>query len=637
MWRRYPLAIGVLLGSALAQIAAAATPAPGALVTMQMTSTVGVLLDEVPAGALREQAAANALAKGDDFWLARARNQVRLMGYRLVFRGFYYPAPGGKNPKTYGPLPLTPPEKWNLSRLGAPRRAKINGHDLVVVDYSFASTIVTDPASPGLVDPNLGRIGGTASETFNLPVDPELLFERTGYACMDEEEFPPGSVFEENAYYYYDDACTPGATWCHVTAQPQTSCVQALVDKVGRVRSTLKFKRIDYLPAVADAYRVSPAPAISGGADLAVVTEAMNEERAFLWRFFGPGACELEEGVIGQYGWRRVLAFSATVRNDGSAAVDLGDVSDPANPYVQSNAFDFSPCHRHYHFSHYGTFAYAGGAGSKRAFCLEDTNRYHNDETTALTSPHQSCTRQGISAGWGDEYNFGIPGQWVDVTGKDTSVPQPLTFDSNPDQFLCEGQLVRDAYGNLQFDPTAFVNENGETEYRVRCAFPSGWNANNSGAVNVSSRGGSFVTEPCTRGQLGPNRNCDFRAGYDGDKTGSASDYRAADLVIPCATGGAVSLSCSTTGAAAVLRVCEVSGQNGAGVACTRGDAIANAIVGATPTTIKFACPAVRDAVLAGGVPQTQPGVGGYSVYRASLGTLDASDSTAPAVACTGG
>jgi hypothetical protein len=38
---------------------------------MDMTSTVGVLLDEIPAGPLREQAAAEALAQLAAFWNSR--------------------------------------------------------------------------------------------------------------------------------------------------------------------------------------------------------------------------------------------------------------------------------------------------------------------------------------------------------------------------------------------------------------------------------------------------------------------------------------------------------------------------------------------------------------------------------------
>jgi len=77
-------------------------------------------------------------------------------------------------------------------------------------------------------------------------------------------------------------------------------------------------------------------------------------------------------------------------------------VVDPNNPWVQANVLEYSSCHQHYHFSHYGTFQYGGLPGSKKAFCLEDTDRTHNDEQTLLTPNHQSCQFQGIAAGWGD-------------------------------------------------------------------------------------------------------------------------------------------------------------------------------------------------------------------------------------------
>ena len=601
---------------------AGADPAPaGALIQMTMSSTVGVLLDEIPAGALREQAAANALARPAGFWEARARNHLRLMSYRLVFRSGYYPEPHGKNPKTYGPLPLPPQAVWQVTP-GIPYRKKIDGHDMIVVDYTFGSYIVTDATSPGKVDPHLGRIGGTTSETFSLPVDPELLFERTGYACMDEEEFPPGSVFEENTYYYYDDTCTANSSYCHVTVRPKMSCVEALVKKTGRVRSTLQCARVPYSPAAAAPYIVGTVNPAATGADLAVVTSGISDERAFMYRFFGPGACELEEGVIGQYGWRRLLAFSASVRNDGIGPIDLGDVTDPDNPYVKSNAFEFSSCHGHYHFSHYGNFGYAGAQGNKRAFCLEETNRYHNNETTPLTANYQSCIKQGIGPGWGDEYNFGIPGQWVDVTLIDTSTPHALTFDSNPDQFLCEGVPNRDGDGKLIFLPTGYINEAGLPETRVSCAFPPGWDATNIGSVPVKSTGASFVTEPCTRGQIGPNRSCGFAEPAE---------------LSSCVTGGGVRLTCTAT-APAVLRICEISGQLGVGVACTVGDSIANTTIGTSPSPVRFACPAVRDAAMVNVsgtlIPQTVAGVGGYSAYRAAIGTLGAGDDSAPTVTC---
>ena len=600
----------------------------GALIRMDMSSTVGVLLDEIPAGPQREAAAANALAEPASFWEARARSQVRLTSYRLVFRGQYYSASwsnGNTTPK--GPLPLPPKAVWNVHASGQPYRTKIDTHDLVVSDYAFSSYIVTDADSPGIVEPALATVGGTWAEPFNLPADPELLLQRTGYACMDEDEFPPGSVFEENTWYFYDDSCTTSAgTTCHVTVMPSGSCNDGLVHGPGHMKVSMSFTRVAYDGAIAAQYRVgsvNPQSVPVSAPDLSVVNDGLVSEHDFAYRYFAPGSCELGEGVIGQLGWRRLLMFSAIVQNDGAGPIELGNPSDPSNPFVQSNVFEFSECHHHYHFSHYGTFGYAGLPGSKRAFCLEDTNRYHNDETTALTASHQTCENQGIEKGWGDEYNFGIPGQWVDVTTASTTKASPLTFSSNPDQFLCEGTYARDGSGNLILDPTSYINPaNGLPESRIRCNFLSNWDATNFGSTSLSEpAGGSFVTDPCTRGQIGPNRDCGFVA---------------QSKLQSCATGDTVTLTCSAKSAPEILRVCERSAQLGVGVACTVGTSVANAIVGTTPTQVTFACPAIRDAQIVNGVPQTSDGVGGYALYQATMGSLASSDNSPGAISCSG-
>lgn len=604
----------------------------GALIKLDMGSTVGVLLDEIPAGPQREQAAANALAAAPGFWIGRAGRQLRLTNYRLVFRGAYYAASYSNDPHARGPLPLPPESTWRITLSGAPTRTKIDGHDLVVQGYTFGSYILTDSASPGTSDPNLASVGGTTSESFALPIDPELLFQRTGYACMDEDEFPPNSVFEENTYYYYDDSCTASdGNLCHVTAKPKESCKSALTRAVGSTNATLNFSRVAYDPNVATQFRVgtvTPAAQTAGqAADLAVVPEALTDERAIAYRFFAPGSCELGEGVIGKLGWRRVLMFSANVRNDGTTEINLGNVTDPANPYVQSNAFEFSACHGHYHFSHYGVFTYADLPGSKRAFCLEDTNRYHNDETTPLTAPHQSCSWQGITRGWGDEYNFGIPGQWVDITDADTKKAHDLTFTSNNDQFLCEGVIPRDAQGNVTFDPTSFTTADGKPVTRIHCNFLQNWDANNKASTSLAVPAGSFVTDPCKRGQVGPSRDCGFRA---------------QPTLRSCNPGSTVTLTCTSKGTTPqVLRVCEKSAQLGVGVACTGATSAANVVVGTSPTPVSFVCPAVRDAAMVTDstgtvVPQTKLGVGGYSLYEATMGTLASDDGSPAGVTCTG-
>jgi hypothetical protein len=114
------ISLGLLAGGALAS---ACTPEQtgrtddplftgGALVRMNMSARVAVLLDDVPAGPLREAAASDALAQSRSFWIERTARQVRLTYYRLVFRSAYYSSSGSSNPHTHGPLPLPPREVW---------------------------------------------------------------------------------------------------------------------------------------------------------------------------------------------------------------------------------------------------------------------------------------------------------------------------------------------------------------------------------------------------------------------------------------------------------------------------------------------------------------------------------------------
>jgi hypothetical protein len=169
---------------------------PGALVRTTSEGTVGVLLDEIPSS-MRARVAAALAAKPPAFWRERATQQLRLTNYRLVFREFFYVRPRKQ-------LPLPPESLWRISLLGKPERRTIQGHDVMAVDYRFSSTLLTDAASPAISEPRLRQIGGTWSEPFILPVDPELVLQRTGYACLNEDSYPFNSVDSEEIDAFYD-------------------------------------------------------------------------------------------------------------------------------------------------------------------------------------------------------------------------------------------------------------------------------------------------------------------------------------------------------------------------------------------------------------------------------------------------
>ena len=161
---------------------------------------------------------------------------------------------------------------------------------------------------------------------------------------------------------------------------------------------------------------------------------------------------------------------------------------------------------------------------------------------------------------------------------------------------MCEGTPVTDSSGNLIFDPTEFRDEAGQVISRVRCNSALNWHDNNVGRVRVSSPAGSFVTSPCTRGQIGPLRDCGFTE---------------EPPLQACRAGERVRLRCSVRDDAAVVRICEMSEKLGVGVACTVRDSVANVVIGPGSRNVSFSCPAVRDTASAG--------LGGYSVYTAPI------------------
>jgi hypothetical protein len=113
-----------------------------------------------------------------------------------------------------------------------------------------------------------------------------------------------------------------------------------------------------------------------------------------------------------------------------------------------------------------------------------------------------------------------------------------------------------------------------------------------------------MVTEPCTRGQIGPKRNC----GYT---------YEA--KLSSCTPGATVNLSCKTQSGVApqALRICEGSSVLGAAVACAEVDALASALPTSAGVRVSFQCPDFRD--------EREPG-GKYGLYYGAIWPEDATE-----------
>jgi hypothetical protein len=584
-------------------------PEKGALVGVSMKSKVAVLLDEIPES-MRERTTLTLVSKPESFWKERAKRQAKLATYRLVFRDAYYGDSEEKHAleKPKQALPLPPDSVWNI-QLGKPRRETIEGHDVVVADYELTSVILTDRESPGISEPNLAIVGGSWEEPFVFPLDPELLFQRTRFACMDEAEFPHFSVDAEDVETFYDQECEVeeelSRDGCHQTELPEMSCVEALTAKTGKIETSIVFVRLPWDSRIADQVRVGEITNPTG-ADLQSYKEQFHVNR-ISYRYIPPDSCTLVEKCVGAPGWRRLLQFGAADKNTGTKTLDIGEVDyfveGTGTKLSEMGIFEHNECHDHFHFPYYGSFTYGGKVvNQKYGFCLQSTNRVNNLEISPLYNPYAGCGHQGVEVGWVDEYTAGIECQWVDVTDFDTT-QKPFTgkleFISNPHGFLCEGTPLVNAQGNQQYELTEFKTADGKPVYRPKCRLFEGWFDNNvdSYEITLPLTGEGYVTAPCSKGEIGPLRNCGFKM---------------QTKIATCTPGKEVRLKCSANGA--VVRICDYSKALQTGIPCTYNGphnalSLANEIV-EKQAEITFTCPTARDEKETGGA---------YSIYTAPI------------------
>ena len=394
------------------------------------------------------------------------------------------------------------------------------------------------------------------------------------------------------------------------------------------VTTSLLFERLPWNPTVADAYRFGEVTGAEP--DLEIYLPDFLPSRT-TYRYVhsqGSGGCEVEEGSVGGTGWRRLLQFATSDENVGSRALTIGGVdynlSGNGGELDTHNLFELSPCHGHYHFKYYGQLGLSGSGSvvnGKLGFCLQSTNRVANRETSPLHNDFASCYFQGVEAGWVDQYKAGLPNQWLDTTAIPTGAGT-RSFLSNPNGFLCEGTFV-DANGNplgpgesVVWAPTGLTAENGEPVEAPLCQLIPTWDENNSHSVQetIEPHGLGLITSTCTRGQIGPLRNCGF-----GKKP----------VTVNCAPGQPTTAKFSIPAhkAPQVVRLTEYSHALGSPIPARYEDSwvplqpgvsdqpamLANAIVeGSKPTTVVFTCPSPRT----GGV--LEPG-GTYSIYTAPV------------------
>jgi Lysyl oxidase len=139
--------------------------------------------------------------------------------------------------------------------------------------------------------------------------------------------------------------------------------------------------------------------------------------------------CSVEEGGI-EPGERRLLRFTVTTPNIGTADINVGDPND--HIAADDGLFELASCHNHYHFRHYATYELFDEDGNqwkaaKRGFCMLDTdpNPQWLDGPVPGPGEFRNCGavgipgHQGISAGWSDTYNLHLGGQYFVLDGGD--------------------------------------------------------------------------------------------------------------------------------------------------------------------------------------------------------------------------
>jgi len=272
----------------------------GALVSTDYEGIAGFSLDNLPSGSLN--AAKNFIMKSvtENDWQKRANMQLFHTVYRQVFRSSYFE----------GKLQLTlPPENlWEFTFTSSPYEKSFQGHLHIVRNFTFHSVVIGTASTISASEPLLEPIGGVFTDIFMVPVDPEHVFQRSGYACADEASFSLDTVNSENYLTYFDQECevepyTPiqNRTYglnldsCHWTSFPNVTCLESLENDVGYINLSISWTRLQWNDTIANQYRYGDMT--SDTPDLLGVTYKLENEINVGYKYIDENSCTLDDGV----------------------------------------------------------------------------------------------------------------------------------------------------------------------------------------------------------------------------------------------------------------------------------------------------------------------------------------------------
>jgi hypothetical protein len=194
--------------------------------------------------------------------------------------------------------------------------------------------------------------------------------------------------------------------------------------------------------------------------DFAVDADAAARSLEVVERVFDEDDCTVLEGAVLASGRRRLLRFDTVVANLGALDCVVGDPTDPEPP-LSPDAFEYHDCHGHYHLEGWAAYELRfpdgtlAAIGHKQSFCVGDTFAV----APGASSRGYDCAFQGLSSGWADVYDRGVPGQWVDVSGL-AGGDYVLVITVNPDGALFEADDRRPNVAQVDValpDPSAQV------------------------------------------------------------------------------------------------------------------------------------------------------------------------------------
>lgn len=233
---------------------------------------------------------------------------------------------------------------------------------------------------------------------------------------------------------------------------------------------------------------------LEGTPDLVVDTQKMRNSWVVLNETFVEGQCSVEEGNI-PTGTHRSLRFSVLINNVGDADLYVGDPLAHMDPNGdgdfadQDGLFEFASCHEHFHFRNYAKYEILprlpdGSLGTpvqarKRGFCMLDTTPRSNANASPKGRYYTNCGNltihgnQGISTGFGDEYDRRLPGQLFLLSDPNEPVPPGeyvIRITANPPFIPQNGEVcpALDGQGFCHmFVESNYANNVGEIDVTI--------------------------------------------------------------------------------------------------------------------------------------------------------------------------